>query len=64
MCHQITSASYGSLARFRGISRIHTVNNETVVAATGDYADFQSVIEDLTELQYVRALFFHGCMCK
>lgn len=46
-----TLGSYGSLARFRNISRMHTVNDQTVVAATGDYADFQFLIEDLTELQ-------------
>ncbi|XP_014816322.1 PREDICTED: LOW QUALITY PROTEIN: proteasome subunit beta type-4 [Calidris pugnax] len=33
--------SYGSLARFRGISRLLKVNDSTVLGASGDYADFQ-----------------------
>ena len=48
-----TAGSYGSMAKFRQISRMHKVNNQTVMAATGDYADFQYIVEDLTELQYV-----------
>ncbi|XP_065062068.1 proteasome subunit beta type-4-like [Rhopilema esculentum] len=39
--------SYGSLARFPGISRISKVNNETVIGASGDYADFQFLSEFL-----------------
>lgn len=33
--------SYGSLARFRGISRLLKVNDSTMLGASGDYADFQ-----------------------
>ncbi|XP_038624603.1 proteasome subunit beta type-4 [Tachyglossus aculeatus] len=33
--------SYGSLARFRNISRLMRVNETTVLGASGDYADFQ-----------------------
>ncbi|XP_064330850.1 proteasome subunit beta type-4 [Phalacrocorax carbo] len=33
--------SYGSLARFRGISRLLKVNDTTMLGASGDYADFQ-----------------------
>uniref|UniRef100_A0A8D0GCM9 Proteasome subunit beta n=1 Tax=Sphenodon punctatus TaxID=8508 RepID=A0A8D0GCM9_SPHPU len=33
--------SYGSLARFRNISRIMKVNEDTILGASGDYADFQ-----------------------
>lgn len=36
-----TLVSYGSLARFRNCERIKVVNEHTVVAATGDYADYQ-----------------------
>ncbi|KAJ6652772.1 hypothetical protein lerEdw1_010626 [Lerista edwardsae] len=42
--------SYGSLARFRNISRIMKVNDSTVLGASGDYADFQylkQVIEQM-----------------
>lgn len=41
------------MARFRSVSRIYTMNKQTVVAASGDYADFQYIMQDLTELQYV-----------
>ncbi|KAK6179941.1 hypothetical protein SNE40_012186 [Patella caerulea] len=40
--------SYGSLARFRNISRLSKINDSTVIGCGGDYADFQflsSVIE-------------------
>jgi len=33
--------SYGSLARYRQMSRIFKVNNSTVTSATGDLADYQ-----------------------
>ncbi|NXN73734.1 PSB4 protein, partial [Himantopus himantopus] len=36
-----TMGSYGSLARFRGISRLLKVNDTTMLGASGDYADFQ-----------------------
>ena len=35
--------SYGSLARFREVSRLMAVGNNTVVGGSGDYADFQYV---------------------
>ena len=40
--------SYGSLARYRDVSRILKVNECTIMGAGGDYADFQfikSIIE-------------------
>lgn len=43
-----TLGSYGTLARYRDLSRVSVVNDATVIAAGGDYADFQylkSVIE-------------------
>lgn len=36
--------SYGSLARFRSISRLLKVNDTTMLGASGDYADFQYLI--------------------
>ncbi|XP_072304466.1 proteasome subunit beta type-4 isoform X2 [Eucyclogobius newberryi] len=42
--------SYGSLARFRNISRLMKVNNNTILGASGDYADYQylkQVIEQM-----------------
>lgn len=43
-----TLGSYGTLARYRDLSRVSVVNDATVIAAGGDYADFQylkSIIE-------------------
>ncbi|XP_070840661.1 proteasome subunit beta type-4 [Chaetodon trifascialis] len=42
--------SYGSLARFRNISRLMKVNSNTILGASGDYADYQylkQVIEQM-----------------
>jgi len=36
-----TLVSYGSMARFSSCQRIKVVNKKTIVAATGDYADYQ-----------------------
>lgn len=50
-----TLASYGSLARYPNIQRVFKVNNDTVVAGSGDYADFQDIcdtLEDLSEHEY------------
>lgn len=38
-----TLGSYGSLARFRDISRIMKVNDSTIMSASGDYADYQYI---------------------
>jgi len=43
-----TLGSYGSLARYKSLSRIMRVNDSTVMTCGGDYADYQyikSVIE-------------------
>lgn len=37
------SASYGSLARFKDIQRLHAVGSYTVLAASGDMSDFQYI---------------------
>ncbi|XP_057244853.1 proteasome subunit beta type-4-like [Malurus melanocephalus] len=42
--------SYGSLARFRGISRLLKVNNSTVLGASGDVADFQHLRQLLEQM--------------
>merc|ERR1719370_19831 len=44
--------SYGSLARFRGISRVMKVNERTVMGAGGDYADFQ-FLQDVIEQRVI-----------
>jgi len=44
--------SYGSLARFRGVSRVMQVNDVTVMAAGGDYADYQ-FLHDIIEQRVI-----------
>lgn len=46
-----TLVSYGSMARFRNCERIKVVNNHTVVAATGDYADYQFLTKIIRQKQ-------------
>ncbi|KAJ7084271.1 nucleophile aminohydrolase [Mycena belliarum] len=43
-------ASYGSLARFRDIQRLHPVGEHTVIGAGGDMGDFQYIQSILDEL--------------
>jgi len=43
-------ASYGSLARFRDIQRLHAVGQHTVIGAGGDMSDFQYIQTILDEL--------------
>ncbi|KAJ3745526.1 proteasome endopeptidase complex beta subunit [Lentinula detonsa] len=50
-------ASYGSLARFKDIQRLHPVGNNTIIGAGGDMSDFQYIqalldnlmVEEFTE---------------
>lgn len=46
-----TLVSYGSLARFRNCDRILKVNEQTVLAGTGDYADYQFISDVITQKQ-------------
>ncbi|KAJ7046501.1 proteasome endopeptidase complex beta subunit [Mycena alexandri] len=43
-------ASYGSLARFRDIQRLHAVGEHTVIGAGGDMSDFQYIQSILDEI--------------
>ncbi|KAF9458084.1 proteasome endopeptidase complex beta subunit [Collybia nuda] len=43
-------ASYGSLARFKDVQRLHPVGNHTVIGAGGDMSDFQHIQTVLDEL--------------
>uniref|UniRef100_A0A7S1I6I0 Proteasome subunit beta n=1 Tax=Eutreptiella gymnastica TaxID=73025 RepID=A0A7S1I6I0_9EUGL len=45
-----TLLSYGSLARYPAIQRIKVVGEYTAVAASGDYADFQSMAGQMDDL--------------
>ncbi|EKM51252.1 uncharacterized protein PHACADRAFT_263295 [Phanerochaete carnosa HHB-10118-sp] len=45
-----TLASYGSLARFKSVQRLHAVGRTTVLGASGDMSDFQYLQGMLDEL--------------
>jgi len=50
-----TLASYGSLARFKSIQRLHQVGSATVIGASGDMSDFQYIqrlLENLAIEEY------------
>uniref|UniRef100_A0A8C4Z7Y3 Proteasome subunit beta n=2 Tax=Gadus morhua TaxID=8049 RepID=A0A8C4Z7Y3_GADMO len=42
--------SYGSLARFRNVSRLMKVNDSTILGASGDYADYQYLKQVLDQM--------------
>eukprot|EP01100_Stratorugosa_tubuloviscum_P011377 TRINITY_DN506_c5_g1_i1.p1 TRINITY_DN506_c5_g1~~TRINITY_DN506_c5_g1_i1.p1 ORF type:complete len:235 (-),score=118.10 TRINITY_DN506_c5_g1_i1:103-807(-) len=46
-----TQISYGSLAQFRSIQRIHTFGNRTLIAASGEYSDFQFLLDGIRALE-------------
>jgi 20S proteasome subunit beta 7 len=46
-----TLGSYGSLARYTNIQRVIRVNDSTMIACTGDYADFQFLTEIIEQKQ-------------
>lgn len=45
-----TLASYGSMARFRQITRMHKVTDTCVIGAGGDYSDFQQLTSMLDQI--------------
>lgn len=46
-------ASYGSLARFRDCSRVMHVNDNIILGAGGDYADYQFLKDVIQQKMYV-----------
>ncbi|KAF8521148.1 proteasome endopeptidase complex beta subunit [Gautieria morchelliformis] len=53
-----TLASYGSLARFKDVSRLHGVGDYTVLGAGGDMSDFQylqALLDDLMVVEFNEA---------
>ena len=44
------TASYGTLARFRDIQRLHPLGNHTVLAVAGDMSDYQYLKRDLDSI--------------
>ncbi|GAA5969322.1 hypothetical protein JCM11641_007551 [Rhodosporidiobolus odoratus] len=53
-------ASYGSLARFKDIRRLHKVGNNTLVGASGDMADFQRIKRMLEDLMTEESILDDG----
>jgi len=45
-----TLASYGSLARFRDVRRIHQLGKYTLIGSTGEYSDYQYLLKLLDDL--------------
>jgi len=51
-----TMVAYGNTLKFPGTSRVHSVGNNTVVGASGEYSDFQAIqrmLDDLEEEDWV-----------
>lgn len=46
-------ASYGSMARFRNIQRLHAIGSHTIVGMSGELSDSQTLLHDLEDLVYV-----------
>jgi len=42
-----TLASYGSMARYKNVQRLSKVGENTIIGASGEISDFQSVVENL-----------------
>ena len=53
-----TLGSYGSMARFRSLSRLSAVGDSTAIGGSGDMSDFQYISSDLQELVYIFFFFF------
>ena len=51
--HTHLTGSYGSLARFRSLSRLRKITDTTVMAAAGDYADFQHLDREFESIVLV-----------
>lgn len=45
-----TLGSYGSLARFKNLERVHKVNNSTILGCGGEYSDFQEIKNYLRDI--------------
>lgn len=53
-----TLASYGSLAKFTGVSKFHKVSGNTVIGASGEFSDFQFIsdsLDEISEREWIRS---------
>lgn len=46
----LMAASYGSLARFKDIQRLHPLGSQTVIGVAGDMSDFQYLKKQLDSI--------------
>ena len=53
-CLTLYLASYGSLARYKDVRRLHPVGNATIIGAGGDMSDFQHIQSMLDDLVFVK----------
>lgn len=49
--------SYGSLARFRNLERVMKVNDNIILGAGGDYADYQCLKSSIERKMYVLYIY-------
>ena len=45
-----TLVSYGSMARYQDVSRVHILDGRIAIAFTGDHADFQEICEEMDKV--------------
>jgi len=55
-----TLCSYGSLARYKDARRIQRVGDSTLIGASGEYSDFQTILEMLEEVNQTDVNFDDG----
>lgn len=55
-----TLCSYGSLARFRQVTRMHRVTDACVLGAGGDYSDFQQITNMLDSMTLRESCYDDG----
>jgi 20S proteasome subunit beta 7 len=53
-------ASYGSLARFKDVRRLHKLGTKTLIGAGGDMADFQQLKRMLENLMIQESILDDG----
>lgn len=49
--------SYGSLARYRNLERVMKVNDNIILGAGGDYADYQCLKSHIERKMYISIIF-------
>lgn len=55
-----TLASYGSLARYKDVRRLQSIGENTLIGASGEISDFQSILESLTTMHQSDVNFDDG----